>query len=254
MILEIKNLNKAFGGLKAVNDVNMEIEKGSIHAVIGPNGAGKTTFFNCITSINPSNSGEVLWKGEDIAKLSTHIISTRGISRTFQNIRLFSYMSVLDNVLVGTHNLTKSFIVDAFLHSKRFKTEEKDMRDFGLELLKKVGLEEKAGEYARNLPYGEQRKLEIARAMGSKPEILLLDEPAAGMNSQETAELVNFIRQLKNEGFTVLLIEHDMKLVMSLADKISVLDHGSKIAEGVASEIQCNERVIEAYLGKRRYE
>lgn len=254
MILEINKLRKTFGGLVAVNDVDMTVEKGTIHAVIGPNGAGKTTFFNCITSIRPSDAGEVKWKGENIEKLTPHVISTKGISRTFQNIRLFSYMSTLDNVLVGTHNLTKSYVFDSFFHTPRFKREEKEMREFGMELLEKVGLSAKQDEYARNLPYGEQRKLEIARAMASRPDILLLDEPAAGMNSRETAELTKFILKLKDEGFTILLIEHDMKLVMTLADKISVLDYGTKIAEGVATEIQSNERVVEAYLGKRRYE
>lgn len=254
MILEIKKMRKAFGGLVAVNDVDMTIDEGTIHAVIGPNGAGKTTFFNCITSINPADSGQILWKGEDIAKLNPHTISAKGISRTFQNIRLFSYMSTLDNVLVGTHNLTGGHVFDSFFHTPRFKREEKEMREFGMHLLEKVGLAAKKDEYARNLPYGEQRKLEIARAMAGKPEILLLDEPAAGMNSQETTELTDFILKLKDDGFTILLIEHDMKLVMRLADSISVIDYGTKIAEGCAQDIQSNERVIEAYLGKRRYD
>jgi len=251
--LEIKKLKKQFGGLTAVNNVDMTVRSNSIHAVIGPNGAGKTTFFNCVTSIYPATSGQIIWKGENIEHLPTHVISTKGISRTFQNIRLFSYMTVLDNVLVGTHNLTKAHVMDAFLHTKRFKREEKFMNKLSNELLEKVGLIDKRNEYASNLPYGEQRKLEIARALASKPDILLLDEPAAGMNNHETAELIKFIFQLKEEGYTILIIEHDMKLVMSIADTITVLDYGKKIAEGIASDIQHNERVIEAYLGKRRY-
>jgi branched-chain amino acid transport system ATP-binding protein len=254
MILEIKNVSKKFGGLVAVNDVSVSVKEGTIHAIIGPNGAGKTTFFNNITSIVPADSGEILWRGERIEHLAPDKMAKKGISRTFQNIRLFSYMSVLENVLTGTHTHYKSFVWDAIAHTARFKSEEKESREAALALLGKVDLLQKKDEYARNLPYGEQRRLEIARALASHPSLLLLDEPAAGMNNKETEDLDRFIQLLKKEGYTIILIEHDMKLVMSIADRISVLDHGVKIAEGNAEEIQNNAQVIEAYLGKRREE
>ena len=252
MILEIGKLEKKFGGLVAVHEVDLSVAEGSIHAIIGPNGAGKTTFFNNITSIIPADSGQILWRGERIERCSPQRISAKGIARTFQNIRLFAYMSVLDNVLTGTHNLYKSFVWSAIARNGRYRREEREGRELAMALLEKVGLADKRDEYARNLPYGEQRKLEIVRALASGPKLLLLDEPAAGMNNAETDELDRFIRELKTDGLTVLLIEHDMKLVMSIADRITVLDHGVKIAEGCALEIQNDEHVIEAYLGKRR--
>jgi branched-chain amino acid transport system ATP-binding protein len=252
VILEITKLEKRFGGLVAVHEVDLSVAEGTIHAIIGPNGAGKTTFFNAITSNIPADSGQIAWRGKRIEHLSPQVISRLGVARTFQNIRLFAYMSVLDNVLTGTHNLYHSFVWGAIAHNGRYRREEQAGRELALALLEKVGLAHKQDEYARNLPYGEQRKLEIVRALASGPQLLLLDEPAAGMNNAETEELDQFIRTLKADGLTVLLIEHDMKLVMSIADRITVLDHGDKIAEGSAVEIQNDDRVIEAYLGKRR--
>ncbi len=251
VILEMKKARRTFGGLVAVNDVDMQIQRGSIHAIIGPNGAGKTTFFNGITGIIPVVSGSILFEGTEIQQTATHTICRLGIARTFQNIRLFPYLSVLDNVKIGTHSLYCGFVLAALLRSPKYRREEREITEFCMSLLEKTGLADKADLYARNLPYGDQRKLEIVRALASKPKMLLLDEPAAGMNNTETAGLEHFIRSLKDEAYTIAIIEHDMKLVMSIADVISVLDHGEKIAEGTAREIQNNQRVIEAYLGKQ---
>ena len=251
VIIEMEKARRTFGGLVAVNDVDMKVQRGSILAIIGPNGAGKTTFFNGVTAITPLVAGRIVFEGTEIQALSTHAICRLGIARTFQNIRLFPYLSVLDNVKIGTHTLFSGFVAASLLRSPKFYREEREIAEFGMTLLEKIGLADKADFYARNLSYGDQRKLEIVRAMASRPKLLLLDEPAAGMNNAETAGLERFIRRLKDDGFTIIIIEHDMRLVMSLADTISVLDHGEKIAEGTAKEIQSNQRVIEAYLGKQ---
>ncbi len=252
MLLEMRDITKTFSGLVANNKICVNVKAGDIHAIIGPNGAGKTTFFNCITGLKPSDSGEIIFDKENITKLQPHQVARKGVARTFQNIRLFTNMSVVENVKVGTHMQIKYSLPGAIIRTRKTKNEEKEMHEFSRRLLEKVGLGSKKDEYARNLSYGEQRRLEIARALASKPRILLLDEPAAGMNHSETEELVAFIRKLRDEGITILLIEHDMKLVMAISDLISVIDHGIKIAEGCASDIQNDIRVIEAYLGKRR--
>lgn len=238
-----------FGGLKAVNQVDFHVNQGEIVSLIGPNGAGKTTFFNMLTGIYKPTEGSIQLNGEKIEGIAPEKIIEKGIARTFQNIRLFSHMTVLDNVLLGMHSCSGNNLFQSLFRTGKFYEEEKLNQVKAKELLKTVGLLEKRNDYAANLSYGQQRKLEIIRALASKPKLLLLDEPAAGMNPQETQDLMNYIKGLKQLGITILLIEHDMKLVMKISDKIYVLDHGTKIAEGEPSHIQKSRVVIEAYLG-----
>lgn len=251
-ILETRELSKAFGGLKAVNGVSIQVEEGRIYGIIGPNGAGKTTFFNLLTGTFPPTGGQIFLDGQAITNLPPEKVARLGMARTFQNIKLFKYMTVLDNVKIGFHIRTKTTLWDALFHTANYKNDEILAVEEGMNVLKHVGLEEKAGEYASNLAYGTQRRLEIARALATQPRILLLDEPAAGMNPAETAELIQFIRHLNREGLTIVVIEHDMKLIMNLCDRISVLNHGEKICEGTPREVQSNQDVIAAYLGKGR--
>jgi branched-chain amino acid transport system ATP-binding protein len=254
-ILNVKNLTMNFGGLKAIDNVNLIVEKGQIAALIGPNGAGKTTFFNCITGIYAPSDGHVNITPpgkptQQINGLKTNQITERGLARTFQNIRLFGGMTVLENVMIGRHCRLKSGILGAMLRPSSQKNEEKKAIQDSYEILEKIGLAQYVNEMAVNLPYGAQRRLEIARALATDPFLLLLDEPAAGMNPQETKELDDLIIWLRdNEDLSILLIEHDMKLVMSLSDNIHVVDYGKKIAEGTPEEIKSNPDVIKAYLG-----
>jgi branched-chain amino acid transport system ATP-binding protein len=250
-LLEAKNITKIFGGLVAVNDVTLTVEEGSIVSVIGPNGAGKTTFFNILTGIYKPDKGTVEFDGKSIAGLRSDLIAAQGMRRTFQNIRLFSNMTVLENVLVGMHTHLRAPLWNIVLRSRSMRREEARARERARELLNFVHLDEKSDDLAKNLPYGDQRRLEIARALAGEPKLILLDEPTAGMNPQETVEATNLIRRLRDErGVTVVLIEHDMRLVMAISERISVLDYGTKIAEGDATTIRSNPRVIEAYLGK----
>ncbi len=253
-VLDITSLTMSFGGLRAVDKVDLDVGEGEIVALIGPNGAGKTTFFNCITGIYPPDSGniELIPPGRKPIRLNgmkPNRITSRGMARTFQNIRLFQNMTALENIMVGRHCRTHAGVLGAIFRGPRTRREERDIATSSYTLLHNVGLGEFVNEHAKNLPYGAQRRLEIARALATDPFILLLDEPAAGMNPLETEKLMELIETIRMSGISILLIEHDMKLIMKISDRILVLDHGLKIAEGNPEEIRNNKSVIEAYLG-----
>jgi len=252
-MLEVKGLSKYFGGLKAVNNVNLHVKKGEIMSIIGPNGAGKTTFFNLVTGFLQPTRGRVFYKGEDITYLKPYEIANKGVVRTFQKTKIFPDLTVAQAVMVGFHQHLKSGFLQILINSVGVRKEEKEFREKAVEIVKFVGLDKRENTLAKNLSYGEQRLLEIAVALGANPELFLLDEPTAGMNPYESRKVIDLIYRIRDRGTTIILIEHDMNVVMGISERIVVFNHGEKIAEGSPAQIRQNKEVIKAYLGESYY-